>query len=279
MTRLVVVGLGLIGGSIALAHRAAEPRGERIGIDAAGVIGSPAAAAAVDERVDAADRDAVRAALTGASLIVLAMPVQEIVAQLDEALEVGDVVTDCGSTKRAIAEAAVRSPRASRFVPGHPMAGAPTGGLEQARADLFERRRWILCPEASDADALARVEELVRRVGAVPARMGAAEHDRAVALTSHVPQLLASAMAMLAQRHRARVAAGPAFSRLTHGAGGPGRMWGDIFSSNADEIAALLRELCGELEQVASELEQAPAGTERALELLAAARAALDSAG
>lgn len=277
MTRLVVVGLGLIGGSIALAHRAAEPDAERVGIDLAEVIALPAAVAAAEQLVDVADRESVRAALAGAPLVVLAMPVREIARQVADVLELAEVVTDCGSTKRLVVDAATRSPRASRFVPGHPMAGAPVGGVERARADLFQGRHWLLCPEASDADALARVEDLVQRIGGVPLRLGALEHDRAVALTSHVPQLLASAMAVLADRRHAGVAAGPAFTRLTRGAGGPESMWGDIFSSNGDEIAGLLRELCGELERIAAELERAPAQADAALALLAQARAILDS--
>jgi prephenate dehydrogenase len=175
-----------------------------------------------------------------------------------------------------VVDAASRSPRVSRFVPGHPMAGAPAGGVELARAELFQGRRWLLCPEGRDADAIARVEDLVRSVGAEPLHLGALEHDRAVALTSHVPQLLASAMAVLAGRRDAAIAAGPAFLRLTRGAGGPASMWGDIFSSNADEVAGLLRELCGELERIAAQLEQVPAQTDAALELLAQARAVLD---
>ncbi len=277
MTGLVVVGLGLIGGSVALAHRAGAPDSERVGIDVAAVIRSPAASAVVDRCIDAADREAVRSALAGAPLVVLAMPVGEIVRQVVEVLELADVVTDCGSTKRAVVQAASRSPRAKRFVPGHPMAGAPNGGLAQARADLFRDRRWLLCPDGKDADALARVQDLVQLVGAVPVRVGAAEHDRAVAVTSHVPQLLASAMCVLAERHHAGSAVGPAFERLTQGAGGGEAMWGDIFGSNADAVAAALRELCAELEQVATDLEREPEQASRALELLALARAALGS--
>lgn len=274
MTRLVVVGLGLIGGSIALSHRERRPDAERVGIDVSGVIGSSAAARVAERCVDAADRQAVRAALAGAPLVVLATPVDEIARSVGEALELADVVTDCGSTKRRVQDAAAKSPRAARFVPGHPMAGAPLGGLARARADLFQGCRWLLCPEGSDADALSRVEELVRDVGARPVHMSAGEHDRAVALTSHVPQLLASAMAALAVRSQAEVAAGPAFARLTRGAGGAESMWADVFASNADEIAARLRELCAELERVADQLEGG--SPEAALGLLAAARAALD---
>ena len=279
MTRIVVVGLGLIGGSIALSARAHDSGVEWVGIDVAEVIASPAAALAVHHTVDAVDEQAVRAALRGASLAVLATPVQAIAQQLEQALALADVVTDCGSTKRVVVAAAARSPRASRFVPGHPMAGAPEGGLERARADLFRGQRWLLCPEGSDADALARVEALVRRLGAVPVHMGAGEHDRAVALTSHVPQLLASVLAVMADRHSATFASGPAFARLTTGAGGPESMWRDIFDTNADAVALLLREIAGELGRLAEELERTPAAMDRTLELLAAARALLQRDG
>src|SRR6185436_15166977 len=98
----------------------------------------------------------------------VATPVGQIEASIGATLESANVVTDCGSTKRAIVAAAARSPRRSRFVPGHPMAGLPEGGIKRARPDLFEGRPWLLCPEHSDEDALARVEALVRGVGAEP---------------------------------------------------------------------------------------------------------------
>jgi prephenate dehydrogenase len=102
--------------------------------------------------------------------------------------------------------------------------------------------------------------------------MSAAEHDRAVALTSHVPQLLASALATLAAQTGAEPAAGPAFASATRVAGGSEAMWADIFSTNADAIALALRELVRELENSARGLGESPADTRPALELLRQAR-------
>ena len=271
--RLVVIGFGLIGGSLALAARARGVAARVVGVDRADVISSPEARAAADAFVDASDEAAVRQAIADAELVVMAAPVGAIQATIGEVLEAGDVVTDCGSTKRAIVAAADRSPRRARFVPGHPMAGLPQGGIRQARADLFEGRPWLICPERADADAVARVEDLVRAVGAEPRHLLAEEHDRAVALTSHVPQLLASALSVLAEARRARSTAGPAFESATRVAGGGEAMWRDILATNADEVSAVLDALGTELDAVARALRRVPPDLSPALTLLERARA------
>jgi prephenate dehydrogenase len=223
--------------------------------------------------VDADDEACVREALSHADLTVLAVPVSAIVRLLPLALAGKGVVTDCGSTKRTIVEKARTEARCARFVPGHPMAGHPEGGLTNAREELFEGRRWLLCPEGVDPDALALVDELVRAVGAEPVLLDAENHDRAVAWTSHVPQLVASALFSLGTEERAEVAAGPAFASITRVAGGGRVMWQDIFGSNADAVAVALRRLSADLGASASALEQGD--VEPALELLARARRAL----
>jgi prephenate dehydrogenase len=271
--RLVVLGFGLIGGSLALAARARGVAARVVGVDRADVLALPEARAAADDFVDVADEGAARQAVHDADLVVMATPVGAIEATIGEVLEAGDVVTDCGSTKRAIVSAAERSPRRMRFVPGHPMAGLPQGGILHARADLFEGRPWLICPEHSDGDAVLRVEELVRGVGAEPRHLSADEHDRAVALTSHVPQLLASALAVLAEARRARSTAGPAFESATRVAGGGEAMWRDILATNADEVTAVLEALGTELDAVARALRRVPADLGPALNLLERARA------
>lgn len=243
-------------------------------IDRADVIGIPEARAAADELVDSNDETRVRAALGRAELTVVATPVGAIEAMIGELLEASRVVTDCGSTKRAILAAARRSPRRSRFVAGHPMAGLPQGGILRARPDLFVERQWLLCAEDADSDAVELVESLVRGVGAEPIRLSAEEHDRAVALTSHVPQILASALAVLADSRRAEIAVGPAFESATRVAGGGESMWRDILATNADEISATLETLGAELEGVARGLRQKPPDLAPALRLLERARSA-----
>lgn len=262
-----------MGGSVALSSRVRGVAARVVGVDRADVIALPEARAAADDFVDVTDESAVRQAMRDAELVVVATPVGAIEATIGEVLEVGDVVTDCGSTKRAIVAAAERSPHHRRFVPGHPMAGLPQGGIRHARPDLFEGRPWLVCPEHSDADAVERVEALVRGVGAEPRHLTADEHDRAVALTSHVPQLLASALAVLADARHARSTAGPAFESATRVAGGGEAMWRDILATNADEVTAVLDALGTELDVVARALRRVPPDLGAALNLLERARA------
>jgi prephenate dehydrogenase len=152
------------------------------------------------------------------------------------------------------------------------MAGAPEGGIEHARAGLFRERRWLICPEGSDLDAVGAVEELVRRLGAEPVRLDASAHDRAVALTSHATQLVASALASVALEAGADVAAGPAFEGATRVAGGPAEMWGDILGTNAHDVADALAALGRELETVRVGLAQPVPDIRAALALLGRAR-------
>ena len=269
---LTVVGLGLLGGSFALGLREIEPTARVTGVDRLDVLGRPGARRAADVLVDADDTEAVDAAFRTADLVLLAAPVRTIALVVPRALEHAKLVTDCGSTKGAVVRAADSSPRRRRFVPGHPMAGAPTGGIELATPSLFQGRRWLLCPEGSDADAVSTIEGLVRRLGAEPIRLSAAEHDRAVALTSHATQLVASALAAVALEAGAEPAIGPAFEGATRVAGGPEEMWGDIFSTNSVDIAAALRALEAELATVRRGLEQPEPDGGPALALLARAR-------
>ena len=273
MKRVAVFGFGLIGASIAAALRNAAPHVELIAIDLPRVLNGSEVVALSDERIDSGDRPRVLLAAEAADLCVLAAPVGVIAAELPALLEAAQVVTDCGSTKRSICAGLRGLPRARRFVPGHPMAGGPEGGAGFARADLFKGQTWLLCPEDSDADAVARVEALIALVGAKSVHLSLIEHDRAVAYTSHAPQLFASALSVLSARAGASVAAGPAYRATTRSAGGAASMWQDIFRANADQISAALRELATELNRVAEGLEAAPPDPSAALALLAEARA------
>jgi prephenate dehydrogenase len=270
--KVTVVGFGLLGGSFALALRDIEPTLEVTAVDLPEVLDRPAARRAAQRFIPVGDEAALRDAVAAADVTLLAAPVRRIVTLLPRVLETARLVTDCGSTKRAIADAAATSPRRGRFVPGHPMAGAPEGGIEHAQADLFRGRRWLLCPDGSDPDALATIEGLVRRLGADPFRLDATVHDRAVALTSHATQLVASALAAVAFESDAQATAGPAFDGATRVAGGPAEMWGDILRTNAREVEAALATLARELEAVRAGLALPEPDAGPALELLARAR-------
>jgi prephenate dehydrogenase len=275
---VTIVGLGLIGGSFARALRAHFPRLRLVGVDRAQAIAAEWVPELVDEAFSADERSRALAAFAASDLVFLATPVDSIQHWLADALGSGALVSDCGSTKRAIVLAARASPAARRFVPGHPMAGV-SGGLKKASATLFEQQPWLLCPDDVDPEAFGLLETLVRRLGARPVRMSPAEHDRAVAITSHAARLLASALVVVSDRRDAFAAAGPAFERLSRIAGGTPEVWSDILASNPDEIARALEEVMALVRGCADEL--ASAGTTRhSLELMALAdraRARFDS--
>jgi prephenate dehydrogenase len=274
-----IVGLGLIGRSLASALRQRSSGVVLTGIEREEVVQAGVQAGLLDELLSEHAASAIDAAFAASQLIVLATPVSVIPLWLAQALKHPAIVTDCGSSKREIASAARRLPGAERFVPGHPMAGA---GADRGatRSDLFDGRPWVLCPEGTAAKAYGTVEQLVTSVGARPVQLTVEEHDRAVAWTSHVPRLAASALIVLAEREGALVAAGPAFERLSRGAGGSVEMWGDVLASNADEVARALRCLLEQLAECVSELERG--SVERTLALLAeadSARQRFDAAG
>lgn len=267
--RVLIVGLGLIGGSLALALRQHPARFEILGVDSASVLSAlPPGLCDQHWSIPAFTPQLAH----DAELVVLALPIAAIVAQLPALLDVAAVVTDVGSTKRAIAESVARHPRRERYVPGHPMAGATRGGFESARADLFRGRPWVYCPEGAAEPALVAVRRLIAAVHALPMPLDVARHDHAVAVTSHVPQLLASALARLARERGAEAVAGPAFERMTEGAGGPEGLWRDVFATNADAVAPALRALGVQLGALADGLEAEPPDLEPLLALLSAAR-------
>lgn len=272
MSQLVIVGLGLIGGSIALGVRRNRLVDSIVGIDLAAVENEVLDRKLVDEFIPVEDKRAADATLLASSISVLSAPVGVIEGWLSPALAGHAVVTDCGSTKRTICARASTLNNAERFVPGHPMAGDPAGGLSAATADLFRGRRWILCPDGATQGSVQEVERLVTGLGAIVVYMDPARHDRAVAMTSHLPQLLASQLLVMSHEADALDAAGPGFAAATRVAGGRPEMWRDIFATNADEVGAALAALCDDLSVLSRGLQEVPAKVEPALKLLSEAR-------
>jgi prephenate dehydrogenase len=272
LNQLTIFGAGLIGGSIALGARDRQlaQRVIAVNTDGGARFSERERSRFADEWIRADDDARLRAAYSASDLVILTSPVHSIIRELPRALGSGAVVTDAGSTKLAICVAARQSEGGSRFVPSHPMAGHPEGGLEHARSDLFVERRWLLCPDGSNADAVALVSKFAQGLGAQVIELEAMEHDRAVAITSHVPQVVASALAALGSERRAEVAAGPGYASATRVAGGAEAMWRDIFATNAEAIGVALDLLEKELLLVREGLERGD--TSAALELLARAR-------
>ncbi len=271
MKRVVLVGLGLMGGSIGLALRQRLPELEIFGIDREIVVSSDHArqlltqAAAIESPNDVTDL------ASDADLVVLAMPVGEITRQVTEWLRFGVPVTDCGSTKRVIVAAAQLSPNHDWFVPGHPMAGRERGGLSSSVGDLFRGRRWVVCPQSARDEARRATQSLVTLLDAIWTEMTPAEHDTAVALTSHVPQILASWLAAAADEHTLN-AAGPAFSDMTRISGGSDAIWKDIFATNSAAVANIMRVAAADFAAIADQLGDKPPNLQLVLELLSSAR-------
>jgi prephenate dehydrogenase len=268
--KIGIVGLGLIGGSIALASRQLWPKALVIGVDNKDVLETAMRLHAIDVAAD----DLI--VLAEADVVILAAPVRTNVAlleELDENVRQPAVITDTGSTKREIVEGAGSLPARFTFIGGHPLAGAAQGGLEHARPDLFVGRPWLLTPAArgssdsgrkvqpSDAggDALARVTEFVVALGAVPRITGVEEHDRLLAFLSHLPQLTASALMQVvgdAVGLEGLALAGRGLADTTRLASSPADIWRDITATNADEIGAALDALIARLQDLRRDLRE-----------------------
>lgn len=267
---VAIVGFGLIGASICKAIKERQPTTHVVAIDVAEVTDDEEVRALADATLDALDTKKVSKAIAKAELTILAMPVGAICDVLPFVLDHAKLVTDCGSTKRAVVQMADHSKNKQRFVPGHPMAGGPTGGYRAARPNLFQDQTWILCTDFGVGENLERVERFVAALGAKPLHMDADRHDDAVAITSHIPQLLSSALVTLAAEADAEAAAGPVYRNVTRSAGGNPDMWHDIFASNADYVARMSRELGELLVCVAADLDRGE--VDAALRVLDSAR-------
>ncbi len=252
--RLVVVGLGLIGGSFAKGIRATGLFREVVGVDLDAESRRLAVELGVVDRCEAE----LAAACQGADVIQLAVPIlvmEKVLAQLAK-LELGQaIITDVGSAKGNLVRAARQAfgHMPARFVPGHPIAGSEQSGVTAANPKLFRRHKVILTPVAeTDPDALALVGHLWRALDADVEHMDVAHHDQVLAATSHLPHLLAYTLVdSLAKRNENleifRYAAG-GFRDFTRIAGSDPLMWHDIFLANRDAVLQALDDFRDDLD-------------------------------
>lgn len=253
MSRVAVVGLGLIGGSVALAAGAraydrdpgVRDRARRRGIDTA---------------------DSLAGAVAGADVVVIALPTGAAPALLPEVagLAPGAVLTDCASLKRPLVAAAQRLPPWARFVAGHPMAGGTGNGVEASDPGLFRGRPWILVRTArSDDAAVARVEAFVRAAGARPVALDADRHDRAMTWVSHLPLAVSAALASAAGSGGgpdvARLA-GPGLLDTTRLAGQRPALALELALADPGALAAAIEAVREELGHLAAALRTPDAG-------------------
>jgi prephenate dehydrogenase len=240
MQTVAIFGVGLIGGSFALALRRAGFTGEILGVSSSTTITEAIRLGVIDRGASMGE------AASRADLIYLAQPIRQIlqsIGGLAPHLKAGALVTDAGSTKVEIAGRAKLLLPANSFLGGHPMAGKAVRGVSAAEAGLFEGRTYFLCapdPSVLEHPVAERLVEYVRKFGAHPVIIGAPEHDRLVSLTSHLPQLastaLASTLSRLLDEDSARNGAGPGLFDMTRLAQSSFELWSDILFTNATSI-------------------------------------------
>jgi prephenate dehydrogenase len=254
---VAIVGVGLIGGSIGLAVRERKLARSVIGI------GRRESSLKAAENVGAVDRTTIELAdgVAQAEVIVVCTPVDtvaKVVLEAATSCPAGALITDAGSTKQSIVsavETAWKMPRdkGPHFVGSHPVAGDHRTGPSHARADLFVGRLVVVTPTAgSSAGAVERVTEFWQALGAVVSTMTPAEHDAALAATSHLPHLVAAALAV-ATPERLLPLAASGWRDTTRIAGSDPALWRPIFSTNRGPVLAALEEF----EQTIGKLREA----------------------
>jgi prephenate dehydrogenase len=256
---IAIVGLGLIGTSIALAVRRALPDATLIGVDSLEVVRH----ARISETFTSTSTELD--VVSTAELVVLATPVQAIIDILPRlnAIAPHARTTDVGSTKRAVITAA-RNAGLPNFVGGHPMAGSDRTGPDAAHADLFDTRPWFLVGSAA---AVTEVGAFVHTLGGTPVFMSddGSEHDRMMAAVSHLPQVVVSALMARVGETVGRdglVYAGSGLRDTTRLAASEASVWQSILSTNADALQPLLMQLAADLQAIAGDLED-PAAVRR----------------
>ena len=245
--RLAVLGVGLLGGSFALAAKRAALAREVVGYSKSPSTIQAAIAAGV---IDHGAESALQAA-TGADLVVLAVPVAAIgplLRQIRHGLGSSALVVDVGSTKADVAEAAQEAlgSAALQFVPCHPIAGSERSGVQHARTTLFDGRRVVITPlQANPARFVDAATQVWEALGGVVSVMDPAEHDAAFAAVSHLPHLLAFAYVYSVARQTRGPSflqlAGPGFRDFTRIAGSDPTMWRDVFQANSDQVLQQLQ--------------------------------------
>jgi prephenate dehydrogenase len=257
--RIAVIGVGLIGGSVALAAR------QRL---SATVVGydpdAGALAGALDRGALDVAADSLAAAVAQAEAVFVAAPVgalPELLLEVLLAAPADCVITDVGSTKQGLRP--IQSD--PRFVGGHPLAGAESAGVAHARADLFDGATWYLTPAQSTEGILyERLHRLISALGARPVAIEADAHDAVMAAVSHLPHVLANvlvaeAAAVLASQGERLPATGPSFRDATRVAGANTAIWTDIYLGNRDALITRIDAVVDRLSIVRADLAAADA--------------------
>lgn len=259
--RLCIVGVGLIGGSLARALRAAGQVHEIVGTSRNAAHLQKAVELGVIDRYDTD----LCAAVSGSDMVFVSVPLgamRGVFETISAALDTGAVVTDAGSAKASVVEdvRAVFSSMPAWFVPGHPIAGTEQSGVEASFAELYRGRRVILTPlEETRAEATQQVRAMWEAAGAVVDEMSVKHHDEILAATSHLPHLLAFALveslARMSEKREIFEYAAGGFRDFTRIASSDPVMWRDICIANRDAILEVLHHFGKDLDVLASAIE------------------------
>jgi prephenate dehydrogenase len=261
--QITIIGTGLIGGSLALALKAAGFEGKIVGSDRRAVLDRARAMRAIDSGTE----DPLEA-VAGSDLIVLATPVGGIIDLIERIGPIAPpeaLITDVGSTKKEIIERAraVFGDKApQRFLGGHPMAGKEHSGLENAEAKLFLNAVWLLVPQANQSTDRGRIKEyceLLEKVGVRLLKMDAGRHDKICAWISHLPQMVSTALAAtlveeLGDNSDVHAIGGRALREMTRIASSPYSMWRDIAHTNTANLEHALSSLEQRLQHIRENL-------------------------
>ena len=256
MKTVAIVGVGLIGGSFALALRKAGFGGEVMGVSSQPALEAGMRSGAISRSVS------LEEAAASADVIYLAQTVDRILTTLETLGPIANsscLITDAGSTKVAIVQKATASIRSATFIGGHPLAGKEQRGAAAADADLFRGRPYLLTPTAQETPRLEGFRLWLSRIGANVIELSAQEHDAIVALTSHLPQIVSVALAhVLATQKNERVKEilGPGLQDMTRLAMSSTEMWDSIFATNKTEVLSALEAFVASLAQLRGAVER-----------------------
>jgi prephenate dehydrogenase len=254
--RIAILGLGVMGGSLARALAALERRPYVTGWSPDETERTAALAAGA---VSAAPSE-WRASLQDAELVVLAAPLRascDLLAEVVPAAPGSATLSDVASLKAPLARVAERAGALDRWVGAHPMAGSEESGFAASRADLYRGARVWITAHGDAKERVARVQMLWHALGAEPVAIEAEEHDRLVAVASHLPQLAANALALVLEREGVEPAQlGPGGRDMTRLAGSSPEIWRDLLEHASPVLVAGLRELSAEAARVADLLER-----------------------
>jgi len=266
---ITIIGVGLIGGSLGLALKEKKPDFIITGIDKKEIIEKAIIRGAIDEGTINLEEG-----IKEADVIILATPVKKILdllSQINPFLKKGCLVTDTGSTKTQIVmEANKVLSKDINFIGGHPMAGSERGGIEYAHPDLFNRKPYIVIPRTGNSKfAALKMSSFINQIGAIEISMEAAEHDRAVAIISHLPQLISVMMtnmlgSLVEEKDNEQYfrISGNVFNEMTRVANSPFSIWQDIYQTNAEWTIVFIEELENLLEKAKEKITRNPAELE-----------------